>query len=169
VLLLDDDVGLAHDDVDRFFWLMSRHQLDLAHPSFSAASIVPFPAMLRQHESVVRFTSTVDARAPAFSQAGLATCLDSFDQCLSADGLGPVWTHLLRSRRYAIGIVDGVSVKHERPIDPINGSFYRHLSALGIDPLHEKHDVHRRYDCWFVYPRTLGDVDALGRERHYPE
>jgi SAM-dependent methyltransferase len=169
VLLLDDDIEIAHEDVDRFFWLMSRYQLDLAHPSLSQASTGPCPPMFHQRESVVRFTNTVDVRAPAFSRAGLATCIDSFDQSISGEGLGSVWSHLLEHRRNAIGVVDGVTVGHLRPIDVFDGSFYRHLNALGIDPTQEMHELHREYGCWFLYPRTIGDVDSTGRERHYGE
>ncbi|HEY1696515.1 MAG TPA: methyltransferase [Polyangiaceae bacterium] len=169
VLLLDDDIGIDHEDVDRFFWLMSRYQLDLAHPSLSDSSHARFPAMYRQRESVVRFASTVDVRAPAFSRAALVTCIDSFDQSLSGEGLGSVWAHLLRHRRHAVGIVDAVAVAHLRPIDEIGGSFYQHLNSLGIDPFRERHDLHQRYGCPFVFPRTLGAVDPLGREQRYPE
>jgi hypothetical protein len=169
VLLLDDDIGIDHDAVETFFWLMSRYQLDLAHPSLSEGSQSPCVPMLHQRESVLRFTNTVDVRAPAFSRAGLATCIDSFDQSISGEGLGSVWAHLLRDRPHCVGVVDAVTVSHLRPIDPISGPFYKHLRALGIDSTQEMHEVHRRYGCSFAYPRTVGDVDPLGRERHYPE
>jgi hypothetical protein len=167
VLLMDDDIGIAHEDVDTFFWLMSRYQLDLAHPAFSDASAGPFPAMFRQRESVVRFTSTVDVRSPAFSRAGLQACLDSFDQSISREGLGAVWSRLLEDRKHAIGVIDAVTVNHLRPIDTIDGPFYKHLAGLGIDPTREMHDLHRQYGCWLLWPRTIGDVDSAGRERHY--
>jgi hypothetical protein len=166
---LDDDIGITHEDVDRFFWIMSRYQLDLAHPSLTEASSSPHAALFHQREAVVRFVTAVDVRAPAFSQAGFASCVDSFDQAIGGAGLGSAWAHLLRHRGHATGVVDAVAVRHLRPIDPLDGPFYKHLRSLGIEHSREGHDVQRRYGCRFVSPRTLGDVDAVGRERHYPE
>ena len=168
-LLLDDDIGIAHEDVDRFFWSMSRHQLELTHPSFSEDSTGGSRAIIQQHEATVRFTSCVDVRAPAFSRAGMATCVDSFDQSISGGGLPHVWAHLLRDRRHAIGVVDAVVARHLRPVDPLEGPFYRHLRALGVNPDEETFKVYAQYGCSFVRTRTLGDVDAHGHERHYPD
>jgi SAM-dependent methyltransferase len=169
VLLLDDDIGILHEDVDRFFWSMFRHQLELAHPSFSEDSAGGSRAIFQQRESVVRFTNCVDVRAPAFSGAALATCVDSFDQSISGGGLPHVWAHLLRDRRHAIGVVDAVVARHLRPVDPIEGPFYKHLRALGVDPDQETFKVYAQYGCSFFRARTLGEVDALGHERHYPD
>ena len=169
VLLLDDDIGIPHEDVDRFFWHMSRHQLELAHPSFSEDSTGGSRAIFQQREAVVRFTSCVDVRAPAFSGAALAACVDSFDQSISGGGLPHVWAHLLRDRRHAIGVVDAVVARHLRPIDPAEGPFYKHLQALGVNPDEETFKVYAQYGCAFFRARTLGDVDAHGQERHYPE
>jgi hypothetical protein len=80
-----------------------------------------------------------------------------------------MWSRLLEDRRRSIGVVDAVTVRHLRPIDPIDGAFYKHLAALGIDPAQEMHELHRRYGCWVLNPRTVGDVDPSGRERHYGE
>ena len=169
VLLLDDDIGMRHEDVDRFFWSMARHQIELAHPSFSDDSTGGSRAIFQQREASVRFTNSVDLRAPAFSSTALATCVDSFDQSLSGGGLPQVWSHLLRDQRHAIGVVDAVVARHTRPVDPINGPFYRHLRAIGVDPDQETFKVYAQYGCAYFRPRTLGDVDAHGHERHYPD
>jgi SAM-dependent methyltransferase len=169
VLFLDDDIEMDQEDVDRFFWWISRHDLALAHPSLSTDSIGCSRAMFQQREAVIRFTNCVDIRAPAFSAAALATCIDSFDQSLSGGGLPHVWAHLLRDRRHAIGVVDAVVARHMRPVDPLEGRFYRHLREIGVDPDQETMKVYEQYGCSYFRARTLGDVDAYGYERHYPD
>lgn len=167
MLFLDDDVGLRHEDIDRLFWLVARYGLDLAHPSLGEDSICELAPLFHQREAAVRFTNVVDTRAPVFSRAGLAACIDSFDQSISGRGLGVVWSQLLAPRRHATGVVDEITAHHRRPIDPAYGSFYAHLRELGIDPAQEALRVLDQYGCATFHPRTLGDVDRHGRERHW--
>ncbi|HEY1696512.1 MAG TPA: methyltransferase [Polyangiaceae bacterium] len=167
ILFLDDDVGFRHEDVDRIFWLMARYQLDLAHPSLSDDSACALAPMFHQRESAMRFTNVVDTRAPGFTRAGFVTCVDSFDQAVSGQGLSHVWPHLLADRRRAVGVLDGIVAHHLRPIDPVGGAFYGHLRTLGIDPTQELFRVIQQYGCTISRARTLGDIDYHGRERHW--
>jgi hypothetical protein len=136
-LLLDDDVEICFDDVEKLFSLCTDFKLALAQPSLSERSYVSWPVTLNHPSFRLRFTNFVEVMAPLFSRDALVTCLPTFRESVSGWGLDMVWPVLLGNPRDRIAIVDEVVVTHTRPVDVQNGRFYNYLRNNGISPYDE--------------------------------
>jgi hypothetical protein len=145
-LFLDDDIEIRFEDVDALFSIARDFQLALAQPSLSSESSSSWPITLRCPSFRLRFTNFVEIMAPLFSREALERCLETFHESISGWGLDLVWPAILGHPRDAIAIIDEIEITHTRPVDPVQGRFYRYLRDLGVDPYRELEELTRRYD-----------------------
>ncbi len=135
VLFLDDDVKLAGGDVERLFATAAAHGLDLAQASLSADSECAF-AILKQPRagSGVTPLTGVEIMMPMVSHRALRDCGWVFDEAISGWAVDFLLSETVR-RRFGntIALVGDVVATHDRPIDTVDGAFYRFLRAHGIE------------------------------------
>ena len=131
VIFLDEDVEVLFDP-DAFFAFCQEQGLSLAQASVTANSIGVI-GLTRQHPGLIfRTTNWVEIMAPFFARDFLIEMLHSFDLSISGWGIDLYWGHHLGQHRTA-GIADEFLMRHTKPIDTLNGAFYRYLRSMGID------------------------------------
>jgi len=112
LLVLDDDVELPHDFLDRFLFLCERFSLDLAQPAHRLHSHAAWPVTRRRMGSVVRETSFVEiGPVTAFARSTFAVLLP-FPALRMGWGLDVHWAALAREHGWRCGVVDAVSINH---------------------------------------------------------
>jgi tetratricopeptide (TPR) repeat protein len=135
VIFLDEDVELLFNP-DAFFAFCQEQGFSLAQPSVTADSIGVIP-LTRQHPGLkYRTTNWVEIMAPFLARDFLIEMLHSFDLSISGWGIDLYWGHHLGQYRTA-GILDEFLMKHTKPLDDLDGPFYRYLRSIGIDPRDE--------------------------------
>jgi hypothetical protein len=112
LLVVDDDIVLPHDFLDRFLFLAERFRLDLAQPAHSRASHAAWRVTRRRPGSVARETSFVEiGPVTAFARSTLATLLP-FPDLRMGWGLDVHWAALAREHGWRCGVVDAVPIRH---------------------------------------------------------
>ena len=142
VLLLDDDIFMKEEDINRLFAIAEAQDLDLAQASLSADSYSAHPILKNPGKGGLRQSSGVEIMMPIISQAVLQRAGYLFNHTISGWGIDFV------IGRYAdrIAIIDDVIARHSKPINVEGGAFYRMLHAAYIYPEIELTHFQRIYN-----------------------
>lgn len=143
VLFLDDDLQIAHADIDRLFDAAEFEGLDAFQPALLPGSHCTWPGLFRKSDSGVRRTTGIEIMMPGFSRRALAECAQIFGRSVSGFGLDFAVSEHLRRQGMICGVVDAVGVGHLVPIDEIGGAYYRFMRRLGINQKLELYAVIR--------------------------
>jgi GT2 family glycosyltransferase len=112
LLVIDDDVELPRDFLDRFLFRCERFSLALAQPAHRLSSHAAWPVTRRRAASVVRETSFVEiGPVTAFAKQTFPVLLP-FPELRMGWGLDAHWAALARRHGWRCGIVDAVSIRH---------------------------------------------------------
>jgi predicted O-linked N-acetylglucosamine transferase (SPINDLY family) len=148
LMFIDDDLLFHFADIDHFFATAGRFNLSLAQPALTEDSFYSNKITVREKGGGLRYTNFVEVMMPLFSQAAFRICSSTFDKSISSWGLDEVWPYLVGDTHHNIAIVDAYAARHTRPIDLVNGPFYRYLANLGVEPRAERKSVWQFYSFW---------------------
>jgi hypothetical protein len=126
-IVVDDDVALPHDFLDRFVAVCERLRLDLAQPAQTMRSHSAWRVTRRRAFSLARSTAYVEiGPVTAFSRRAAAALLP-FPELRFGWGLDNHWAAMARERGWQLGIVDALPVRHES--QPV-ATTYTHAEAI---------------------------------------
>jgi GT2 family glycosyltransferase len=112
LLVIDDDITLPREFLDKLLFLCERFSLQLGQPAHRLGSHAAWPVTRRQSRSVVRETGFVEiGPATAFASATFAELLP-FPELRMGWGLDAHWAALARERSWRCGVVDAVAIAH---------------------------------------------------------
>jgi hypothetical protein len=116
IWLPDDDIATSQATINRLFDVAARAGLDLFAPALDEASYFAHFDTVRNPNFFGRSVGFVEIMVPGFSRRALEQLLPTLDESETGWGWGldSVWPKLLDYRN--VGIVDGVSVTHTRPV-----------------------------------------------------
>lgn len=112
LLVLDDDVELPRDFVDRFLFLCERFSLSLAQPAHRLHSHAAWPVTRRHPGSVVRETGFVEIGPVTAFAASTFSVLLPFPALRMGWGLDMHWAALAREHGWRCGVIDAVAINH---------------------------------------------------------
>lgn len=113
--LLDDDIVISTEDVNRLFSMMREYQLKIAQPSL-VMSYYTYKHTAFHPFYILRYTNFVEMMMPCFSRDALKAVLPTFEQKIRWCGIEMHWPVLVGSNHKDMAIVDAVSAKHTRPV-----------------------------------------------------
>jgi glycosyltransferase involved in cell wall biosynthesis len=112
LFVVDDDIVLPHNFLDRFLFLAERFSLDLAQPAHRRGSHAAWRVTRRQPGSVARETSFVEiGPVTAFARSTFSTLLP-FPDLRMGWGLDVHWAAIARERGWRCGVIDAVPISH---------------------------------------------------------
>lgn len=158
IMLIDDDLQFAPGDVSRFFDRCSQMDLFVSQPAIAWGSNANHLINIRNPMCIVRRVNFVEVMAPCFSSAAIEELLPTFLLTKCTWGIDDAWSSLLNGRG-GLSVVDDVPMHHTKPMDRVNGPFYRKLRSMGIEPDEELATVHRNFPEWGPM-RSLPDGHA---------
>jgi hypothetical protein len=151
VWLPDDDLLADAPQIDRMFEAASRAELDLFAPALSPTSYFAHFDTMHNESFHGRRVGFVEILCPGFSRAALEQL--AFTLSLSETGWGwgldSVWPKLLDYR--GVGILDGVTVTHTRPVGAMRDSELRervHAESERLLSTFGCHQVHTTFDAF---------------------
>jgi GT2 family glycosyltransferase len=112
LLIVDDDVVLPRDFLNRFLFLAERFDLTLAQPAHRWRSHAAYGVTRRRPGAVLHETAFVEIgplcalRAPTFGE------LLPFPPLRAGWGLDSHWSAVARSRGWRLGVVDATPMRH---------------------------------------------------------
>ncbi len=154
--LLDDDIVISTEDVNRLFSMMREYKLKIAQPSL-VMSYYTYKHMAFNPFYILRYTNFVEMMMPCFSRDALKAVLPTFEQKIRWCGIEMHWPVLIGSNHNDIAIVDAVSAKHTRPVQSWNS-----LSQLQQENYLKKHNLSWSIEMYGGLP--LDNVDFEGKQ-----
>ena len=145
IWLPDDDIRASQDTIDDMFRVAEAVGLDLFAPALDAESYYAHFDMKQNTSFYGRWVGFVEIMVPGFSRSALERLLPTLDLSETGWGLGldSVWPKLLDYSN--IGMLDGITVTHTRPIGE------RRDDELAMRMLEESDAILARYDCGQVH------------------
>lgn len=154
--LLDDDIMISTEDVNRLFSMMREYQLKIAQPSL-VMSYYTYKHTAFHPFYILRYTNFVEMMMPCFSRDALKAVLPTFEQKIRWCGIEMHWPVLVGSNHKDMAIVDAVSAKHTRPVQSWNS-----LSQLQQENYLKKHNLSWSIEMYGGLP--LDNVDFEGKQ-----
>ena len=154
--LLDDDIVISTEDVNRLFSMMREYQLKIAQPSL-VMSYYTYKHTAFHPFYILRYTNFVEMMMPCFSRDALKAVLPTFEQKIRWCGIEMHWPVLVGSNHKDMAIVDAVSAKHTRPVQSWNS-----LSQLQQENYLKKHNLSWSIEIYGGLP--LDNVDFEGKQ-----
>lgn len=154
--LLDDDIVISTEDVNRLFSMMREYQLKIAQPSL-VVSYYTYKHTAFHPFYILRYTNFVEMMMPCFSRDALKAVLPTFEQKIRWCGIEMHWPVLVGSNHKDMAIVDAVSAKHTRPVQSWNS-----LSQLQQENYLKKHNLSWSIEMYGGLP--LDNVDFEGKQ-----
>lgn len=154
--LLDDDIVISTEDVNRLFSMMREYQLKIAQPSL-VMSYYTYKHTAFHPFYILRYTNFVEMMMPCFSRDALKAVLPTFEQKIRWCGIEMHWPVLVGSNHKDMAIVDAVSAKHTRPVQSWNS-----LSQLQQENYLKKHNLSWSIEMYGGLP--LDNVDFEGMQ-----
>lgn len=154
--LLDDDIVISTEDVNRLFSMMREYQLKIAQPSL-VMSYYTYKHTAFHPFYILRYTNFVEMMMPCFSRDSLKAVLPTFEQKIRWCGIEMHWPVLVGSNHKDMAIVDAVSAKHTRPVQSWNS-----LSQLQQENYLKKHNLSWSIEMYGGLP--LDNVDFEGKQ-----
>jgi len=150
----DPDVSISFADVLQCFDRGYLNGLGVYQPSVDKDSFTNWE-FLKSRELGLKWieTSFVEVMAPFFSKQSLDIVWPYFDESISTWGLEYNW--YANCWRQPMGVINDVRMKHETPVDTVDGPFYRYLKSIGIDPLFELNRLKSQYVPWYFKERAF--------------
>lgn len=135
-LVVDDDIDFAPGDISRFFDLCEKYALFLAQPALRWGTNSNHDVTLWNPICRIRASRFIEVMAPCFSHQAVEQLFDTFSLSKSTWGIDYAWSSLLQDSN-RISIVDAIRVAHTKPVNLLDGAFYRKMKALGASPEQE--------------------------------
>jgi hypothetical protein len=114
LLVIDDDVTLPRNFLDRLLFLCERFGLDLAQPAHPQNSHAAWELTRRRRGTVLRETRFVEIGPVTALASSTFSTLVPFPALRMGWGLDAHWAALARELGWRCGVVDAVCVAHRR-------------------------------------------------------
>ena len=151
VWLPDDDIRTSSGQIDRLFEAARLAGLDLFAPALSETSYFAHFDTMHNGSFHGRRVGFVEIMCPGFSRAALERLLFTLELSETGWGWGldSVWPKLLDYRN--VGVLDGVTVTHTRPVGAMRDPELRarvHAESERLLTAFDCHQVHTTFEAF---------------------
>lgn len=111
--LMDDDIEMSTEEVNKLFRMMREYDLKIAQPSL-VMSYYTYEHTLHHPFCVLRYTNFVEMMVPCFSMEALKSVLLTFERKVRGCGIEFHWAKLIQDNHWRMAVIDDVCAKHAR-------------------------------------------------------
>ncbi len=164
IWLPDDDIAASQDAINMMFDVAAAVGLDLFAPALDEASYYAHFTTMRNSSFFGRWVGFVEIMIPGFSRTALEKVLPTLEQTATGWGWGldSVWPKLLDYEN--VGIIDGVTVTHTRPVGVMRDPDLRARVHAESDSLLDAYDCRQEHVTFGAFGEDLQRFD-LSPER----
>lgn len=164
VWLPDDDINTTSGQIDRLFAAARLAGLDLFAPALSETSYFAHFDTMRNGRFHGRRVGFVEIMCPGFSRAALEQLLFTLELSETGWGWGldSVWPKLLD---YAnVGVLDGVTVTHTRPVGAMRDPELRRRVHAESDRLLATFECHQVHTTFGAFDTRFASVEGSAQD-----
>lgn len=156
VWVVDDDIQLSTQEINRLFETAIQYDLALAQPAYSADSCTNWNLLYVDALYHLRYSNFVENGVTLFSRAALQKCLPVMRDINTGHGAEFVFINAIAELQQRVAVIDDVVCHH-----PLASS------ALDVEVPREAHanddaELMRKYHCGYFVPQILGGVARNG-------
>lgn len=157
-IFLDEDLIINNNIVLQLLQFSKNKSLQLAHPVLDSKSFTHWKDLITDGYSTKEYynSSIVEVMCPIFSKSSLNKLLFTFNMSISTWGLDLVWPKILAEE---IHLINSFQIGHHNKPDTKNGSFYRYLKQLGVNPYLERYKLQFRFKTFL--PRKKNSLEEI--------
>ena len=115
IFLMDDDIEMSTEEVNKLFGIMKQYHLRIAQPSL-VMSYYTYRHTANHPLCILRYTNFVEMMIPCFSKEALLLVLPTFQKKIRGCGIEMHWPKLINANHKEIAVIDAVHAKHIRPL-----------------------------------------------------
>jgi len=135
--IVDDDIIMSTNDINKLFDTLYKYRLSICQPSFTNDSKISHEITLQIPGNILRYTNFVEVNTPVFSKDALIKMMKYYDESLIGWGIDYlyIWANGINEKdKYAV--IDNIRCinpkddykKDGRELNKINNYETRHLS-----------------------------------------
>jgi len=156
VFIVDDDIDISCDSINRLFVTMEEYALWEAQPAYSPDSHVSHEITVCDSRFVLRYTNLCEVSVFAFRTDALEKVVHLFDRVVSGWGVDVVIPKLLGHPRDKIAIIDAVVCSHPYRKSELDNLIERKEHKREGLRLLAEHGVRIRYRIYGGVERRAG-------------
>lgn len=111
--LMDDDIEMSTEEVNKLFRMMREYGLKIAQPSL-VMSYYTYEHTLHHPLCILRYTNFVEMMVPCFSREALMRVIPTFERKVRGSGIEFHWSKLIHDNHRKMAVIDAVRAKHMR-------------------------------------------------------
>ena len=139
VWVVDDDMFMSTDDINKMFQMMEDYNLDLAQPSISLDGMNYVQMFSHDSRYTLRYTNYVECCAMLLSKRGLKKVKRTFSETVTGWGWDALVSDMILEKEN-VAVLDSVQAYHGMSMSSINKVLPRELHKVEGKKLLEKYD-----------------------------
>jgi hypothetical protein len=152
VWIVDDDIHMSTEEINRMFDMFFKYDLLLGQPSYDKRTSSSWDISYADDKYLLRYTNFVENGVAIMSRKALQTCLPSMQHIKSGWGADFIWPKLLGFPDNSIAIIDEVQCYHPKSESSLNDKLPRLMHRFEGEYLMEK------LGAEYFTPRVLGGI-----------
>jgi hypothetical protein len=159
IWLPDDDIRATQGAINGMFDVAGTVGLELFAPALDLASHYAHFDTMQNPSFFGRWVGFVEIMVPGFSRSALEAVLPTLDLTETGWGWGldSVWPKLLGYEN--VGIIDGITVTHTRPVGEMRDEELRRRILAESDTFMERYDCRQMHTTFGAFGSDLAPVD----------
>ena len=141
IWIVDDDIKMETDQINRMFDIFKEHNLDLAQPSYTENSLISHPMTKVDRNCKLRICNFVEVGAFLCSQKMINKCKDVFKTSISACGLDYICCHMINNGNN-IALIDETPCFHDDITSSIDNVIARDNHYKEAEELYKKYNIY---------------------------
>ena len=114
IWIVDDDIILETEAINRMFKVFFKYQLLLAQPSFKKGGKTPWKITINNPSCLLRYTNFIEVNSCVVSPKIVLLLLNSFKDAGTGFGVDFIWPQLLDYPENRIAVIDEIVCEHPK-------------------------------------------------------
>lgn len=147
--ILDDDIIIDSDNINKMFVYSNTYKLDICGPSFSNKGIISHGVNLNKKNVKLSYTNFIEVNTPLFSKNAIEKLMIYLDKSLIGWGIDYlyIWSNGINKKK-SYAIIHDVVCINPLPIDKKQKTNVRELTNISNWNIRRK--------IWTDYAKTIG-------------
>jgi hypothetical protein len=139
IWVVDDDMFMSTEDINKMFQLMEDHNIDLGQPSFSPEGMHYIRILVNDPNYFLRYTTYVECSAMILSRKGLERVLHTFDDTITGFAWDTLVSNMINNGENS-AVFDSVQAYHAPSLSSIDRVMARPLHKVEGENLLKKYN-----------------------------
>ena len=139
IWVVDDDMFMSTEDINKMFQMMEDYNLDLGQPSFSSEGVHYIRILVNDPNYFLRYTTYVECSAMILSRRGLEKVLHTFDETITGYAWDTLVSNMINDGKNS-AVFDSIQAYHAPSLSTIDRVMTRSLHRIEGKNLLEKYN-----------------------------